>query len=60
LYFTPEVRKAIVDSGEEIDEKEIRRQAEAQGMLSMLESGLDRIRHGLTTVSEITYATSED
>ncbi len=60
LYFTPEVRKAIVDSGEEIDEQEIRRQAEAQGMLSMLESGLDRIRHGLTTVSEITYATSED
>ncbi|RLC50215.1 MAG: type II/IV secretion system protein [Candidatus Cloacimonadota bacterium] len=60
LYFTPEVRKAIVDSGEEIDEQEIRKQAEAQGMLSMLESGLDRIRHGLTTVSEITYATSED
>ena len=60
LYFTAEVRKAIVDSGSEIDEKEIRRIAEGQGMLSMLESGLDRIRNGLTTVTEITYATSED
>ena len=60
LYFTPEVRKAIVDSGEEIDEDEIRRVAEGQGMLSMLDSGLDRIRNGLTTIEEIAYATSED
>ena len=60
LYFSPEIRKAIVDSGTEIDEQNIRKIAESQGMLSLLESGLDRIRNGLTTVAEVTYATSED
>ncbi len=60
LYFTPEVRKAIVESGTEIDEELIRSIAEKQGMLSTKESGLDRIRNGLTSVSEIAYATSED
>ncbi len=60
LYFTPEVRKAIVDSGSEIDEDLIRNIAVGQGMLSLKDSGLDRIRNGLSTVSEVTYATSED
>jgi len=60
LYFTPEVRKAIVDSGDEIDEESIRKIAESQGMLSLMDSGLDRIRTGMTSVTEITYATSED
>lgn len=60
LYFTSEVRKAIVESGVEIDEELIRSIAEKQGMLSIKESGLDRIRNGLTTISEIAYATSED
>ena len=60
LYFTPEIRKAIVESGEEIDEDQIREIAEGQGMLSLMDSGLDRIRTGITSVTEITYATSED
>jgi len=60
LYFTPEIRKAIVESGEEIDEDNIREIAEGQGMLSLMDSGLDRIRTGMTSVTEITYATSED
>ncbi|MCF7793381.1 MAG: Flp pilus assembly complex ATPase component TadA [Candidatus Cloacimonetes bacterium] len=60
LYFTPEVRKAIVDSKDEIDENQVREIAESQGMLSMLDSGLDRIRNGLTSLEEIAYATSED
>ena len=60
LYFTPEIRKAIVESGEEIDEDVIREIAEGQGMLSLMDSGLDRIRTGMTSISEITYATSED
>jgi len=59
LYFTDEIRKAIVESGVEIDEDKIRKIAESQGMLSLLESGLDRIRKGLTSVSEVSYATSE-
>ncbi len=60
LYFTPEIRKAIVESGEEIDEENIRQIAEKQGMLSLLQSGLDRVRNSLTTISEVTYATSGD
>jgi type IV pilus assembly protein PilB len=60
LYFSNEIRDAIVNSREEIDENGIREIAESQGMLSMRESGLDRIRAGLTTVTEITYAVSED
>jgi type IV pilus assembly protein PilB len=60
LYFSPEVRKAIVESKTEIDEEQIRKIAKSQGMLSMLDSGLDRIRTGLTSISEVAYATSED
>lgn len=60
LYFTKEIRKLIAESGGDIDEEKIREVAEGQGMLSMLESGLDRIRNGLTTIEEIAYAVSED
>ncbi|MCK4654146.1 MAG: Flp pilus assembly complex ATPase component TadA [Candidatus Cloacimonetes bacterium] len=60
LSFTPEIRNAIIESGSEIDEDKIRKIAESQGMLSLMDSGLDRIRNGLSTISEITYATSED
>jgi len=60
LYFTPEIRQSIVNSGKEIDEDEIRRIAEEQGMLSLKDSGLDRIRNGLSSLEEIAYATSED
>ncbi len=60
LFFTPEIRKAIVQSGEEIDEELIRNIAEKQGMLSLRESGLDRIRNGLTSIAEVAYATTED
>ncbi|MCK4694393.1 MAG: type II/IV secretion system protein, partial [Candidatus Cloacimonetes bacterium] len=60
LYFSHEIRKAIVESGTDIDEDLIRNIAEKQGMLSIKESGLDRIRNGLTTISEVAYATSED
>jgi len=60
LHFSPEVRQSILQCGEEIDELHIRKIAESQGMLSLLESGLDRIRNGLTSVEEIVFATSVD
>ncbi|MCK4955988.1 MAG: Flp pilus assembly complex ATPase component TadA, partial [Candidatus Cloacimonetes bacterium] len=60
LYFSHEIRKKIADSGKEIDEDGIRAVAKSQGMLSLLDSGIDRIRSGITTIEEITYATSED
>ena len=60
LYFSPEIRKSIVKAGTEIYEEKIRQIAESQGMLSLRQSGLERIREGLTTISEVAYATSED
>ena len=60
LYFSPAIKKAILSSGNDIDEYKIREIAESQGMLSLRESGLDRIRNGLTSLEEIIYATSED
>ena len=60
LYFSPAIKKAVLESGNDIDEYKIREIAEGQGMLSLRESGLDRIRNGLTSLEEIIYATSED
>lgn len=59
LYFYPEIRAAIIQSGEEIDEDTIKKIAQSKGMLSMRESGIDRIRSGITTLTEVAYATSE-
>ncbi len=60
LYFTPEIRESILQSGTEIGEEKIRNIAEKQGMLSLRQSGLERIREGVTSISEISYATKED
>jgi len=45
---------------QDIDEERIRAVAEKHGMLSMRKSGMDRIREGLTDITEVLYATSED
>jgi type IV pilus assembly protein PilB len=60
LYFTPEIRKAILESSIEIDEAKVRAVAETQGMLSLRDSGLTRIREGITSIEEIIYNTMED
>ncbi len=60
LYFSPDIRKTILNSGNDIDEYKIREIAESHGMLSLRASGLDRIRNHLTSIEEIIYATSEE
>ena len=60
LYFYPEVRNEIVKSGSDIDEDRIRAIAEKHGMLSMRDSGVARIREGLTGIAEVLYATTEE
>ena len=60
MYFYPEVRNEIMRSLTDIDEERIRAVAEEHGMLSMRKSGLERIREGLTDITEVLYATSED
>jgi len=60
LYFYPEIRQEIVDSDNHIDEEKIRHIAEKHGMLSMKQSGLERIKAGVTSIPEVLYATAED
>jgi len=60
LYFYPEIRAEIIRNSTEIDEERIRNLAQARGMLSMRDSGIARIREGLTSVAEVLYATTEE
>ncbi len=60
LFFYPEVRNEIVKSINDIDEERIRAIAEKKGMLSMRRSGVERMREGLTDLTEVLYATAED
>ncbi|TYP95319.1 type IV pilus assembly protein PilB [Fodinibius salinus] len=60
LYFDKEIRKMILESGDEIDEVAIKQHAIDQGMLSLRASGRERIKNGLTTIEEIAAITIED
>ncbi|GAB1366064.1 GspE/PulE family protein [Candidatus Cloacimonadaceae bacterium] len=59
LYFYPEIRAEIIRSASEIDEDKIRKIAENHGMLSMRESGLERVRAGSTSITEVLHTTSD-
>ncbi|HEX6983591.1 MAG TPA: ATPase, T2SS/T4P/T4SS family [Balneolaceae bacterium] len=60
LYFDKEIRKMILESGNEIDEVGIKEHAMSQGMLSLRGSGRERIKNGVTTIEEIVAITIED
>lgn len=60
LYFDKEIRKMILESGDEIDEVAIKEHAMNQGMLSLRGSGRERIKKGMTTIEEIAAITIED
>ncbi|MDZ7660299.1 GspE/PulE family protein [Fodinibius sp.] len=60
LYFDKEIRKMILESGDEIDEVAIKEYAMSQGMLSLRGSGRERIKNGITTIEEIAAITIED
>ncbi len=60
LYFYPEIRNEIVKSLNDIDEERIRTIAEKKGMLSMRQSGMERMREGNTDLVEVLFATAED
>ncbi len=59
LYFYPEIRAEIIRSASEIDEDKIRKIAEKHGMLSIRESGLERVRAGSTSITEVLHTTSD-
>ncbi len=60
LYFTKEIRRLILDSGDDIDEDAIRDEAIKNKMLTLRASGRERIKEGITTCEEIAFATAED
>lgn len=60
LYFTKEIRRKIVQSGEEVDEEAIRDQARKDGTVSLRDSGFEKVKLGLTSIQEVIGATMED
>ena len=60
LFFTKEIRKIIVRSGVEVDEESIRVQAKKDGSSNLRESGLEKVKLGLTSLEEVLSATTED
>lgn len=60
LYFTKEIRRIIVRSGEEVDEEAIREQARKDGTASLRDSGFEKAKMGLTSIQEVIGATMED
>ena len=60
LYFTKEIRKAIVTSGDEVDEERIRIQAKKDGSFNLREAGLEKVKLGLTSIEEVLASTSDE
>jgi len=60
LYFTKEIRQLIVRSGVEVDEESIRIQAKKDGSHNLRDSGLEKVKLGLTSIEEVLAATTEE
>ncbi len=60
LYFTKEIRQLVVQSGTDVDEEAIRVQAKKDGSQSLRESGLEKVKLGLTSLEEVLSATTDD
>jgi type IV pilus assembly protein PilB len=60
FYFTKEIRHLIVKSGEEVDEEKLKDQAKKDGTLTLRESGLERVKTGLSSLEEVLSSTTED
>ena len=60
LYFTKEIRKIIVSSGDDVDEEAIRIQARKDGTLNLRDAGLEKVKLGLSSIEEVVASTSEE
>ncbi|MCW8996276.1 MAG: ATPase, T2SS/T4P/T4SS family, partial [Psychromonas sp.] len=60
LYFSREIRHLIVKSGEDIDEETLKIQAKKDGTLTLRETGLEKVKLGLSTVEEVLSSTMEE
>lgn len=59
LYFTDEISQLIFDAGEKIDEEKLRKAARKDGMLTLRESGFERVKLGQTSFAEVISNTME-
>lgn len=60
FYFTKEIRHLIVKSGEEVDEEVLKIQAKKDGTLTLRESGLEKVKMGMSSIEEVLSSTTED
>ena len=59
LYISKEISQIIFEAGERIDEERIRMTAKKDGMLTLRESGYERVKMGLTSFEEIIQSTTD-
>ena len=60
LYFTKDIRQLIVRSGVEVDEESIRIQAKKDGSYNLRDSGLEKVKLGLSSIEEVLASTSDE
>jgi len=60
LYFTKDLKRVIVSSGEEVDEEKLKAQAKKDGSLNLRDTGLEKVKLGLTSFDEVISGTMED
>jgi type IV pilus assembly protein PilB len=60
LFFTKEISQLIFNAGEKIDEESLRVAAKKDGMLSLRESGFEKVKMGLTSFEEVLSNTTDD
>lgn len=60
LYFTKAIREMIVCSGVEVDEEKIRVQSKKDGTLNLRDSGLDKVKLGMTSIQEVLTSTMDE
>jgi type IV pilus assembly protein PilB len=60
LLITKDISQLIFNAGDKIDEESIRAAAKKDGMLTLRESGFERVRMGLTSFEEVLSNTTED
>lgn len=60
LYFSKEIKRMILESGQEIDEEGLKSLAVKQGMMTLRASGRERIKAGTTSIEEVIAITLDD
>ncbi len=60
LFFTPEIRDIIIESGDRIDIRTIKESAIRHGMQTLRRSGLEMVKRGVSTIEEIVANTTND